>query len=95
MGNKLFVLTGADRPDQLKPTTNISDPSLKNLSGLSGHDLISYDTGSPANVDTGDLAVKEINNETIGIVQGLGGGAWAYRLSPIFESIRVDSTLKV
>ena len=89
LGNKIFVLAGANRPDKLTSTSTANHASLSDLSSLSGHDL------SPASVVTADLAIKEINGTTIGIIQGTDGGAWAYQLSPSFEFKSIGSTLKV
>ena len=89
LGNKIFVLAGANRADQLTSTPTANHASLADLSSLPGHDL------SPRSVNTGDLALKEVNGTTIGIIQGTGGGAWAYRLSPSFEFKWIGSTLKV
>ena len=89
LGNKVVVLTGTNRPDRLTPTSTIADPSLADLSTLSG---------SGPTFNGADVVTKEINGETIGIVQITAAArTWAYRLSPTLEtwSIRVDSTLKV
>lgn len=58
LGNKLLILTGGNRPDNLTPTSAATDSSLSDLSALSLTDLSSFGT-----VATADVAIKEINGE--------------------------------
>ena len=57
-GNKLLVLSGGNRPDNLTPTSAADDSSLSDLSGLTPINLSPY-----GSVNTGDVATKKINGE--------------------------------
>jgi hypothetical protein len=84
LGNKLFVLEGANRPDRLSGATQVTASA----------DLSSLSNAGTLNVAAADLATKNVNGVTMGFIQGVGGGAWAYRLSPTYEAKYIGSIFK-
>jgi hypothetical protein len=83
LGGKLFVLEGANRPDRLSGATQVTASA----------DVSSVIAGT-LNIAAADLATKDVSGVTMGFIQGVGGGAWAYRLSPTYEAKYIGSIFK-